>query len=208
MSQTSRMRDIIIREPHRRFVTSRRARVLVGHLRELIPLNARILDIGCGDGLIDGMVMAARPDVSIQGIDISLRPRLLIPVLKYDGVHIPHPDKSFDTVLFLDVLHHTTDPMLLLREARRVAQQCIIIKDHNRDGFAAGVLLRFMDWVGNAPHGVVLPYNYWPHSRWQSAFSALRLTVGEYRDHLGLYPAPARWVFERGLHFLIRLDLS
>jgi SAM-dependent methyltransferase len=208
LSQTSRMRDIIILEPHRRFVTRRRARVLVGHLIELIPPNARILDIGCGDGLIDGMVMTARPDISIQGIDISLRPRLLIPVLKYDGARIPHPDKSFDTVFFLDVLHHTTDPMVLLRESRRVARQCIIIKDHNREGFAAGFLLRLMDWVGNAPHGVVLTYNYWPQSRWQSAFSALGLTVGEYRDHLGLYPAPARWVFERGLHFLIRLDLN
>jgi SAM-dependent methyltransferase len=207
LSQTSRMRDIIIREPHRRFVTSRRAHVLVGHLRELIPPNARILDIGCGDGLIDRMVMAARPDASIQGIDVFLRPRLLIPVLKYDGVRIPHPDRSFDTVLFLDVLHHTTDPMSLLREARRVSRKYIIIKDHNCDGFAAGPLLRFMDWIGNAPHGVVLTYNYWPYSRWQSAFNALGLTIGEYRDHLGLYPAPARWVFERGLHFIIRLEL-
>ncbi len=202
------MRDIIIREPHKRFVTSRRARVLVGHLVELIPPNARILDIGCGDGLIDGMVMAARPDVSIQGIDIYLRPQLLIPVLKYDGVHIPHPDKSFDAVFFLDVLHHTTDPMLLLREARRVARQCVIIKDHNRDGFAAGFVLRFMDWMANAPHGVVLTYNYWSHSRWQSAVTSLGFTVAEHRGHLGLHPAPASWVFERGLHFIVRLDMS
>jgi len=80
-------------------VTSRRARVLLKHLLELIPPDARILDVGCGDGLIDGMVIAARPDASIQGIDIFLRPRLQIPVSEYDGVHIPHPDQSFDAVI-------------------------------------------------------------------------------------------------------------
>jgi hypothetical protein len=65
-----------------------------------------------------------------------------------------------------------------------------------------------MDWIGNAPHGVVLTYNYWSHSRWQSAATSLGLTVAEYRGHLGLYPAPASWVFERSLHFILRLDVS
>lgn len=48
--QTSRLRDVIIWEPHRRLVMSRRARVLLKHLVELIPPNARILDFVYGDG--------------------------------------------------------------------------------------------------------------------------------------------------------------
>jgi SAM-dependent methyltransferase len=142
------------------------------------------------------------------GIDIFLRPRLQIPVLKYDGVHIPHPDQSFDAVIFLDVLHHTTDPMSLLTEASRVSRKYMIIKDHSRDGFTAGTLLRFMDWVGNAPHGSVLPYNYWSSGQWRSAFGALGLKMSEYRGRLGLYPFPGNWIFERSLHFVARLEVG
>jgi SAM-dependent methyltransferase len=188
--------------------TARRSRVLLRHLLELIPPDARILDVGCGDGLIDEMVMAARPGSSIQGIEIFLRPKLRMPVLKYDGVRIPHSDQSFDVVLLLDVMHHTIDPMQLLTEARRVSRKYIIIKDHNRDGFAAGSLLRFMDWVANAPHGVVLPYNYWSSGQWRSAFGVLGLKMSEYRGQLGLYPFPGNWVFERSLHFIATLEVG
>jgi SAM-dependent methyltransferase len=188
--------------------TARRSRVLLRHLLELMPPDARILDVGCGDGLIDEMVMAARPESSIQGIDIFLRPQLRMPVLKYDGVRIPHSDQSFDVVLLLDVMHHTIDPMQLLTEARRVSRKYIIIKDHNRDGFAAGSLLRFMDWVANAPHGVVLPYNYWSSGQWRSAFGVLGLKMSEYRGQLGLYPFPGNWVFERSLHFIAKLEVG
>jgi hypothetical protein len=89
-----------------------------------------------------------------------------------------------------------------------VARKAVLIKDHNRDGFLAGPTLRFMDWVGNARHGVVLPYNYWPSSRWQQAFAELQLCSAENRVAIGLYPWPASWLFGRGLHFIARLEKS
>jgi len=192
---------------HGRLVHSRRVQVLCKHLVEMIPPGTTILDVGCGDGLIDSLLLDQRPDLQISGIDVLARPAARIPVCKFDGMTIPHPGKSFDLVMFLDVLHHTEDPMILLREARRVARSSIVIKDHLRCGFAASAVLRFMDWVGNAPHNVVLTYNYWPEARWRQAFAQLDAQLTEYRDRLGLYPAPASWVFERSLHFLARLDL-
>jgi hypothetical protein len=33
----------------------------------------------------------------------------------------------------------------------------------------------------------------------------VHLEVSEMKTSLGLYPRPARWVFERGLHFIARL---
>jgi SAM-dependent methyltransferase len=197
----------VIGDLHNKFVFGRRTEVLRRHIAELIPQNGTVLDVGCGDGSIDKLILASRPDISIRGIDILVRDSVQIPVSRYDGRSFPYPDKSFDTVIFVDVLHHTEEPMVLLKEACRVGRKSIIIKDHNRDGFAAAPILRFMDWIGNAPHGVVLTYNYWSQSRWQSAFEELGLSVDEYCTRLGLYPAPASWVFERGLHFVSRLEV-
>jgi len=128
-----------------------------------------------------------------------------IPVDAFDGATIPHRDNTFDVVMFVDVLHHTTDPMVLLAEATRCARCYIVIKDHTENGLLARATLRFMDDTGNARHGVTLPYNYWPRRRWQEAFAHLRLEVEAYNGHLGLYPPPATWLFDRSLHFVARL---
>src|SRR5436853_900966 len=122
----------------------------------------------------------------------------------FDGITIPYPDMSFDTVMFVDVLHHTVDPSALLREAQRVANT-VLIKDHFREGILANLTLRLMDWVGNARHGVALPYIYWSRSEWSAAFEAAHLEVSDIKTSLGLYPRPASWMFERSLHFVARL---
>ncbi len=197
-----------VRGLHGRYVLGRRARVLKQHLADMMPRNATVLDVGCGDGLIDRLILEERPDLSIQGIDIALRPEIHIPAIRFDGNVIPHPDMSFDVVTLVDVLHHTADPMVLLTEARRVARKHILIKDHNCAGFAAAAVLRFMDWVGNAPHHVVLTYNYWPEKRWREAFAELNLRIADYRTRLGLYPRPACWIFERSMHFIVCLDVG
>jgi SAM-dependent methyltransferase len=120
-------------------------------------------------------------------------------------MHIPFETKSVDVVLFVDVLHHTTDPTILLREAKRVASDSVVIKDHTKDGLLAGQTLSFMDWVGNARHGVALPFNYWPEARWRGAFEDLSLYVAYWRKTLGLYPWSHTWLFDRSLHFIARL---
>lgn len=73
-------------------------------------------------------------------------------------------------------------------------------------GLLAGPTLRFMDWVGNAPHGIPLPYNYWPERRWHEAFARRDLTPAIWLNKLGLDPTPATWFFDRSLHFVARLD--
>lgn len=191
---------------HGAYVYNRRVRVLSEQFAPLLPPNSRVLDVGCGDGLISRLIMDQRPDVEIRGIDVLIRPQTHIPIEPFNGEAIPQGDASFDAVLFVDVLHHTRDPKVLLSEAARVARQCVLIKDHNLDGFLAGPTLRFMDWVGNARHGVILPYNFWPARRWTETFASLGLVPVSIKTRIGLYPWPAAWVFGRKLHFLAKLE--
>lgn len=191
---------------HEGYVTGRRARVLSSHLADLIPQNSEVLDIGCGDGLIAQLIMQKRSDLSFQGIDIHVRNRTRIPVEPFDGRSIPYGNAAFDAVMLIDVLHHAENPLGLLEEALRVSRTIILIKDHTLKGFLAEPILRFMDQIGNLRHGVALRYDYWPEQRWLTTFESLGVKVTAWDPHLGLYPWPARWIFERSLHFLARLD--
>ncbi|MGI8496350.1 MAG: class I SAM-dependent methyltransferase [Gemmatimonadaceae bacterium] len=190
---------------HGGLVAPRRVRVLRDHLASILPPGVRVLDVGCGDGELAAAVAAARPDIEIRGIDVLVRSGTRIPVAPFDGRHIPDPDSSSDVVLLMDVLHHAEDPAALLREAARVARLAVIVKDHVREGWLAGTTLRLMDWVGNARHGVRLSYAYWSKPDWERELARAGLRADWRLSTLGLYPAPASWVFERGLHFIARL---
>jgi len=196
----------IVKTMHDRLVYSRRMHLLAEMMSRELPRQATILDVGCGDGKIDALITHERPDVVIQGIDVLVRPQTHIPVTAFDGKTIPHPDGSFDVVMFIDVLHHCLHPELLLAEATRVAKKAVLLKDHTRDGLLAGPTLRFMDWFGNAHHGVSLPYNYWSRSQWNNCLRDLGLKADQWRDRLGLYPWPATWLFDRKLHFIASLE--
>jgi SAM-dependent methyltransferase len=78
-----------------------------------------------------------RPDILIDGIDVRLRADAAFPIKAFDGKSVPFDNGSFDVVMLVDVLHHTDDPIGLLREAVRVARQAIVIKDHLLKGALA-----------------------------------------------------------------------
>jgi SAM-dependent methyltransferase len=191
---------------HQRYIAPRRAGILAAHLAPLLPERGCLLDVGCGDGSVSQAILQLRPDLRIEGIEVLLRGTPRIHISAYDGQHIPFPDKSFDAVLFVDVLHHTADATQLLRESARVAAQCVVIKDHTADGPLAFPTLRFMDRVGNLRHGVALPGNYWGRAQWQHELQQAGLSPTLWKDSLHLYPWPATLLFDRSLHFVCRLE--
>lgn len=191
---------------HQDFVLDHRVRVLARHLADAIPKHATVLDVGAGDGKLAAALQGVRPDLTLRGVDILVRPSTAIPVEPFDGARLPVADGGVDVVMLVDVLHHTDEPLALLREATRAAAKAVVIKDHDAGGFLARETLRLMDDVGNRRHGVRLPYNYWTGAQWRDAFDALRLRTAFRRERLGLYPWPASLLFDRRLHFVARLE--
>jgi SAM-dependent methyltransferase len=190
---------------HRGLVFERRARVLAEALAGQIPQRASVLDVGCGDGTIGALIARLRPDVAIQGVEVMLRPSCKIACSRFDGATLPFADGAFDVCMFVDVLHHTDDVAVLLREASRVTRSIVLLKDHVDENFFDHATLRFMDWVGNRPHGVRLTYNYQSRAQWSANFSKCGLLGASWRTQIPLYPAPFGLVFGRGLHFVALL---
>ncbi|MCK7593318.1 class I SAM-dependent methyltransferase [Pseudomarimonas salicorniae] len=191
---------------HGSLVLSRRRNVLASRLSSLIPTGSKVLDIGCGSGEVAAEILERRPDLSISGVDVLVRPQTAIPVAEFDGEHIPLPDRSVDICMFVDVLHHIEQPRRLLEEAARVSKGGLLIKDHVLDGPLARATLSVMDWVGNARFGVALPYNYLTAPDWNELRESLRMNETARVGRLGLYGPVAGLLFERNLHFIARWE--
>jgi SAM-dependent methyltransferase len=196
----------LLKRAHGTTVFNRRVRVLAESLAAKIPPGASVLDIGCGDGTIASLIQADNPAITIQGIEFAPRPSCRISCKLFDGVKIPHESDSFDVCMFVDVLHHTHRIEPLLAEACRVSCRYILIKDHLAENWLDFKTLQFMDWVGNRPHGVVLPYNYQSMAQWDGYFSKAGLKVINRQNKTSLYPFPFSALFGRKLHFIALLE--
>ena len=195
----------IVQKLHLGLVFPRRTERLSSLIADILPENSTILDVGCGDGIVDALIIAKRPDIKITGVDVLKRKKAQIPVTIYDGGRLPFPNQSFDCIMFIDTLHHAHNSKGLLEEAKRVTKKNIIIKDHYADNSLSFFTLRFMDWVGNKFYRVNLPYNYYSKKQWDRIFLDLNLKKVKEINKLNLYPFPFNLIFERDYHFIINL---
>jgi len=195
---------VLTQKLHDKFVYDRRMNLLSDIISSQLHDGEKVLDIGCGDGKIDYLIMQKK-NVKIHGVDVLLRDKRYIPVEEYDGKLLPFNDDSFDVVIFIDVLHHIENQIDILTEAKRVAREIIIIKDHLLKGVLANATLKFMDYFGNAHYGVALTYNYLDKTTWESIFIKLDLDPKIWVDKLNLYPFPFNLLFDRKLHFVTNL---
>ncbi len=189
---------------HGNWIHLRRVRVLAERIASMLPDEARVLDVGCGDGRLAAAIMKLRPDVTVTGTDVLVRGETSIDVVPFDGFHLPFADGSFTVCLMVDVLHHADDQDLLMNEVCRVSNQFVIVKDHFCHGIAARKTLEWMDNVGNRRHGVAIPGNYLTPQQWESLIERHGLIVDQRIERIGLYAFPLNLLFERGLHFIDR----
>lgn len=198
------MVDTLHRRVHRALVFDRRRdRLVQALLRQLAP-NSDVVDIGCGSGEIGSDLTAAGHRV--VGVETLLRDDCAIDVEPFDGRTLPFADDSFDWAVIVDVLHHATDPTRVVAEAKRVARHGVVIKDHYAEnGWQRGVL-GVMDWVGNRQFGVGRDGAYLSRADWAALWADVGLDPVDLDESLDLYPAVVKPLFERGLHFVARLE--
>jgi SAM-dependent methyltransferase len=90
---------------------------LIEEILDAVPRDAKIVDLGCGEGLLVEKYRATGYD--IRGFDLNYQSEH---VTKADILHLDLPNDSVDLVLALDVIEHLNfaDQVLALDEIRRI----------------------------------------------------------------------------------------
>jgi len=106
-----------------------------------IKKGSKILDLGCGSGIV-GKAFQGFFEVELFGVDIEDRRIINLPFQIFDGIRLPFPEKSFDTVLINYVLHHAQDPISLLKEAKRITRDKLIIFEDLPEDILSKIICR------------------------------------------------------------------
>jgi SAM-dependent methyltransferase len=123
-------------------LAAEKARLLLAVLAAEIgdPKRLRVLDLGCGIGLVDqelarGVGELCGADVSFKSLEFARSRASGAHFVRYDGAKLPFGDASFDAVFASCVLHHVPPDLRaafiaeMLRPLRR--KGLVIIIEHN-----------------------------------------------------------------------------
>jgi len=86
------------------------------------PINAKVLDVGCGEYPRGHINIDLHKPKNIHGINF----------VKADAHCLPFPDNSFDFVFSNAVLEHVDNPVMMLRECLRVTKSKVEIRVPHR----------------------------------------------------------------------------
>jgi|SRR3990167_9878883 len=187
--QIKPIRDFVIKADRKRIA------LIISRIKKYLPQNKKILDIGCGLGLLTRAICQKGYNLTPVDIhDISIIPNVK-PVI-YGGATLPFNNNSFDIALLITVLHHTPNPEKVLIETARVAKRIIIMEDVYENTFQKFATF-IMDSIIN------LEFLGHPHSNkdetgWLSLFkrNKLKLLYKDRSPYWGLFLS-ALYVVER-----------
>lgn len=96
------------------------------HSLSSVPFSGRGLDLGCGDGIVGGVLIEAASLDALEGVDVSpvaeenVRARGYAAYTVSDIRKLPFPDAKFDYLISICVVEHVPDLDRVLAEASRV----------------------------------------------------------------------------------------
>ncbi len=139
-----------------------------------LSVSEKIIDIGSGNGMITYTLKTKGYQVTpLDVANLSIVPT--VETVVYDGQKMPFENQTFDTALLLTVLHHCPDPIIVLKEAQRIAKQLIIIEDVYSNPIQK-YLTFAMDTLVNFGHSS-MTYQNKSDTEWQITFEKLGLQL-------------------------------
>lgn len=98
--------------------------------------SEKILDVGCGTGIVLKNLRGRYPKLSLYGVDNSEGMMRMAGAHNFylriaDATNLPYEDKAFDVVFARMILHHLLDSTLekTLNEMKRVTRKTIVIAE-------------------------------------------------------------------------------
>jgi methionine biosynthesis protein MetW len=132
-------------------------------IAEIIQPGTRVLDLGCGEGLLLAW-LATHKKVLARGVEIdatNVRKAIGRGVSVYQGDIdeglADYPDKAFDYVILSQTLQETHSPLRVLTEMLRVGRKAII----SFPNFGHWTVRSSMLFSGQAPKTDLFPYDWY-----------------------------------------------
>ena len=149
---------------------------------DLIPAEARVLDLGCGEGDLL-LALKVRKKVRPEGIELS---EACIQACVAKGLFNVHhgdldegladyPDQSIDYVILTNTLQVLHRPRLLIQEMARVGKRCVV----SFPNFAHWQVRRQLFFGGRMPITGQLPHE------WYETLNIHLTTIADFRDFCG-----------------------
>lgn len=177
-------------------LTYTRYRLLLAELPHALPTAARVLDVGCGPGVLLGLIAGRHPDIEVFGVEFSatalqhapvnLRPRIVCGDIL--NVAQQFTAQSFDLIVCSEVLEHVPDPGAVVNVLGRLAKPGAILlfsvpagmRHWSTQDEAAGHLRRFE----------------------VDEFRTLLANAGLHIDKLYTWGGPVSWIYNRAINHL------
>ena len=162
-------------------IYQRAAQKMCLECQEFIEKGSRILDLGCGSG-IAGKAFQEFFQADLIEVDIKDKRVVNIPFQIIDGINLPFPENYFDVVLINYVLHHAKNPLALLKEAKRVTKDKIIIYEDLPERFLGKAICWFHGYTfhlffqhSKTEKREKLNFNFKTNKEWRDVFENLEL---------------------------------